>query len=79
MTAEGGADHSLFHYDLLGGGCILICIHVGLRRHALLHDCFAQGPSAVTRRVARGVHKAKDSGAYISFGGESDIILHMAE
>ena len=48
---------------------MLMCIHLGQSGQALLHDFFALAPSVVTRRMARGFHKAKDLGAYIGFGG----------
>ena len=73
-----GASYSSFHCDQLGDGYALMCIHVGLGGQALLHDIYVH-TETVTRRVARGVYKAKDSGTYISFGGVVIIILHMAE
>ena len=80
---EKGTNPSLFHFDLLGGGCILMCLHVGLA--GLLNGLLptewvlSQTPSTRTRRMACGVYKAKDSGAYISFGGGVKFILHITE
>ena len=56
-----------------------MCLHVGLGGQALLHAVFAQVLSEVIRRVARGIYRAKESGACNSSGGGVRIILHMAE
>ena len=46
-----------------------MCIHVSLGGQALLSNVFAQTLSTDTHHVARGIYKAKDLGAYNSFGG----------
>lgn len=75
---EWGANPSLFHFDLLGCGCILMCLNVGLGGHALLHEVFAPTPSMHSRRGARGVYKVEDSATYISSGGYMAVYVFVS-
>lgn len=56
-----GADPSLFHYNLLRGGYILMCEHVGLGGHALFTKVAGQTPSTLTRRKSRGAWRAEST------------------
>ena len=66
-----------FHCDELGGGCILLCVHVGLGAQALLPDVFAPAPLVVAWRVE--CIELKTRKLIIALGGGVQIIVHMAE
>ena len=56
-----------------------MCIHFGLGGLVTSQQGYVQTPSTQTRRVARGIFKAKDQGAFISVVGRVRINLHVME